>query len=350
MKKLISFIITVVFALSVFAEPQRIIFDTDMGNDIDDAIALAMLIEKHKSSDVNLLAVLINKDNPYAPVYADIIQNFYDFDCPIGIVKDGKTKDDGRFTRAVAELKKPNGKLLYPRTLCHTIPVPSASDVLREQLEASPDNSIVYVSIGFSTNIARFLEVPAQSGKISNLDLFTKKVKYLSIMAGEFKEKKDAKGFSEHKEYNVCTDVDSFRKMITICKTPIIFSGFEIGLATPYPQSNLKRDFPSPHPVSDAYAFYVKNINNGKHDRPSWDETAVLYALDNSTFDLSPKGTVYVDERGGTKFVPSENGLHQYLKFKNESDAPQKVIKGITDTTLKRTQRVNYKGSASHRR
>ena len=43
------------------AEPVRVIFDTDMGNDIDDAVALAMLHSFVSRGEAELLAVTVTK-------------------------------------------------------------------------------------------------------------------------------------------------------------------------------------------------------------------------------------------------------------------------------------------------
>ena len=55
MKSIFSaFLSLPLMALVLSAEPIRVVFDTDMGNDVDDAIALSMLINKHKSEDIKL--------------------------------------------------------------------------------------------------------------------------------------------------------------------------------------------------------------------------------------------------------------------------------------------------------
>lgn len=65
--KFFAFVFAAVFAVFSMAAPQRVIFDTDMGNDVDDALALAMLYDYQKSGQADLAAVLLNKDNPCAP-------------------------------------------------------------------------------------------------------------------------------------------------------------------------------------------------------------------------------------------------------------------------------------------
>ena len=45
------------------ASPVRLTFDTDMGNDIDDALALAMIHALQNRGEAVLLAVTVTKDN-----------------------------------------------------------------------------------------------------------------------------------------------------------------------------------------------------------------------------------------------------------------------------------------------
>jgi hypothetical protein len=54
-------------------EPVRLILDTDMGNDIDDLFALAMIHALETRAEVNLLAVTITKDNRYAAPFISLV-------------------------------------------------------------------------------------------------------------------------------------------------------------------------------------------------------------------------------------------------------------------------------------
>jgi hypothetical protein len=51
------------------------------------------------------------------------------------------------------------------------------------------------------------------------------------------------------------------------------------------------------------------------YDRPTWDLTAVLYAVrpDGKYFSLSAPGKVSVDDKGVTHFAESAEGRHRYL-------------------------------------
>jgi inosine-uridine nucleoside N-ribohydrolase len=281
------------------AEPVRVIFDTDMGNDVDDALALGMLHALESRGEARILAVTITKDNIWSAIFVDLLDRFYGRPgIPIGIVKDGKTKDDGSYTRAVAETRRPDGALLYPRALTPASEVPGAQDVLRRVLTEQPDASVVVVQTGFSTNLARLLASPGGT------DLVKRKVHLLVVMAARFTD--------TVAEYNIVNDVPAARKLFAEWPTPIIVSPWEAGDAAKYPAARLETDFAglNHHPLADAYRAYQKM----PYDEPLWDPTAALYAVRPAGryFDLSPAGRVAVDETGTTRFLPG-SGRSQVL-------------------------------------
>src|SRR5205085_10721966 len=76
------------------ADPVRLILDTDIGNDVDDALALAMIHALQNRAEVRLVAVTITKDNRYAAPFVDLVNTFYGCpDIPIGVVHNGKTRE-----------------------------------------------------------------------------------------------------------------------------------------------------------------------------------------------------------------------------------------------------------------
>src|SRR5712692_10914421 len=92
------------------AEPVRVIFDTDMGNDIDDALALAMLHALESRGEAKLIAVTLTKDNPWAPVYVDLVNTFYGrAHIPVGIVKGGVTPENAPMIQVPAERRRADG-------------------------------------------------------------------------------------------------------------------------------------------------------------------------------------------------------------------------------------------------
>lgn len=282
-------------------EPTRIIYDTDMGNDVDDALALAVIHALESRGECDLLAVTITKDHDECAPYIDAVNTFYGRgDIPIGRVRDGKTPKESKFTKVAAG--HPHD--LKPGT------APDAVAVLRETLAGQPDESVVIAQVGFSTNLARLLDSKADAhSDLDGMALVKKKVKLISIMAGAF-EPIDGK---THREYNVVIDVPSAQALASRWPTPIIWSGYEIGLAIRYPAASIEQDYGyvESHPIQESYQLYSPT----PHERPTWDLTSVLWAVrpDRGYFDLSEPGIVTVDDEGVTTFEKNEAGKHRFL-------------------------------------
>ncbi|GHT45259.1 nucleoside hydrolase [Planctomycetales bacterium] len=289
------------------AEPVRFIFDTDIGNDIDDTMALAVIHALQNRAECELLAVTVTKDNRYAAPMAAVVNQFYGrLNIPIAIVKNGPAKEDGSYNRQVLELKDDAGNPRYSYTLPPVDQLPEAVSYLRKRLAAEPDGSVVLVQVGFFTNFARLLETPGDDiSPLTGKELIAKKVRLLSLMASNI---------NGNKEYNVDQDIPSAKKMIAEWPTEMVFSGFEIGAAVQYPAKSMQDDYNyvKYHPVKDAYRFYKGSLDK---NTPAFDLTSVLYAVrpDRGYFDLSPKGTVKVNDDGTTTFEKSEDGKHRFL-------------------------------------
>lgn len=72
--------------------PVKVIFDTDMGNDIDDALALDMLYKYADEGRITLLGITSNKEeHPASVEYIDILNTFYGYpDIPVGRIREGR--------------------------------------------------------------------------------------------------------------------------------------------------------------------------------------------------------------------------------------------------------------------
>ncbi len=287
------------------AAPVRLIFDTDMGNDVDDAVALAMIHALESRGEAKLLAVTVTKDDQWAAPFIDAMNTFYGRgDIPIGVVRNGKTPEDAKMIRVPASRTRPDHSFVYPHDLTDGKDAPEATNLLRRVLSKEKDGAVVIVQVGFSTNLARLLDSAADDASpLSGRALVKRKVRLLSMMGGAFPEGKP--------EYNIETDIPSARKLFAEWPTRIVASGYEIGNQVVYPASSILKDYgyAADHPLAESYREYMKM----PYDRPMWDPTATLYAVRASSFSLSPRGTITVDESGRTHFAVDAHGLHQYL-------------------------------------
>jgi inosine-uridine nucleoside N-ribohydrolase len=308
-----SLLIGLTFSATAGTVP--LIFDTDMGNDVDDALALGLIHAFQRRGDCRLIAVTLSKDHRYAAPFVDLVNTFYGCgEIPIGVVRGGVTLGKGDYLRQLA-CAEDDGQPRYPHKLREGSEATEATALLRRALAAQADGSVVIVQAGFSTNLARLLD--SKPDDVSPLDgktLARRKVRLLSAMAGNFAP---APG-ERFKDFNLATDVASAKKVFQQWPTPIVVSGFEVGNAILYPHRSIEQDYRyvPHHPLAEAYKLYMKM----PYDRPTWDLTSVLYAirLDKSSFGLSGPGRVLVEDDGVTRFQAEKGGLHRYLTVSRE--------------------------------
>lgn len=317
MKRLVLFALAMInSSVLVHAQtnPVPLIFDTDIGNDCDDVLAMGVMHSLQSRGHCRLIAVTITKDHEQCAAFTDAVNTFYGRgDIPIGVCHSGITPQQSRFTVLAAATD--NGMDRFPHDLRSGKDAPDAVTVLRKALAAEADGSVIIAQVGFSTNLANLLKSPADAiSPMTGRELATKKVKLLSVMAGAFTPING----KEHLEYNVVEDIPSAKILAAEWPTPIVYSGFEIGLAIPYPAVSIERDYNyvPHHPLKESYVLYEPP----PHNRPTWDLTSVLYAVfpDRGYFGVSAVGSVTVDDRGATIYAASENGLHRYLTLTPE--------------------------------
>jgi inosine-uridine nucleoside N-ribohydrolase len=269
---------------------RPVIFDTDMGNDIDDALALALLHALTDRGECELIGVTLTNAHPAAVPYVRMVNRFYGRpDLAVGAaireLKGGA--QDGYMKAALQAMRATTTGTAEP-----------APAVLRRLLSDAREKVII-VQTGFSTNLAALLESPGGAALVKD------KVALVVAMAGNFVEPEP--------EYNVRVDVDSARAVFERWPGPIVFSGFEIGRALRYPGAAIARDFSwaRPHPIAESYRAYQKM----PYDRPTWDLTAALEAVrPERYFGLSQRGSVAVGANGATRFTAG-GGDRRYLRL-----------------------------------
>ena len=281
------------------AAPLRVIFATDMGNDVDDPLALDMLYKAVDRGEIILRGILSSKDTEFSPRYIDMMNTWYGYpEIPVGRVRDGVVLKRDDYARAVCE----SG--LFPRSRRdrdYGDPV----TLYRRLLAESPDSSVVVVSVGFSTNLGRLLESRGDRySPLDGIELVKRKVKFCSVMGGSFGDKPRA-------EYNIVNDIPNAKRLFALCPVPVAVVSLELGKTVNYPGASVETDFAwaGKHPMVEGYKAYRKM----PYDRPTWDMMSVLYVLRPEMFGVSEPGIICVDDQGYTYFTPTPRGKHTVL-------------------------------------
>lgn len=292
-------------------EPVKIIFDTDIGPDYDDAGALAMLHAFADNGEADILATMAsNQHDLVAPVISLINTYFGRPNIPIGVPKDTSS------VNITSSNDWPEIILTqYPYSIPSNTEAPDAIPLYREILSQEADQSVTIVTVGFLTNMANLLKSgPDAYSTLGGKELVQQKVNKLVVMGGKF---------PEGMEFNFQLDSSATQNLVENWPTQIIFSGFEIGEKILTGDKLVTRDFEN-NPIKDIYQY---NFEKEDADaRMSWDQTAVLVAVRGvyPYFDLKP-GYCLVDENGFNHWADSTL-RHRYLIKKMPFQAVEDTI------------------------
>lgn len=320
---------------SVEQKGAAVIFDTDLGIDVDDAGALVVLHALADRGEARILATVANVHDPYAAAALDAINTYYGRpDIPVG-----------RNARAQYAVATPYWRSPAPRFvqgLAERFPhdtgasPPSAVSVYRRALASQPDGSVTIISVGFMQNLADLLA--SQGDRYSTLDgaaLVKRKVKVLVAMAGSYPGSHRDLYLQGGREM----DPSPAMKVLTAWPTTTVFTPGNVcgGFVTGH---TLAQRTPDSNPVRAAYTLFFGKEGVG---RSSWDLCTVLYAVrglsypgDGSYFGLSRRETLHLSVEGVSEWRAPNDGRHKRLTRIMETAALQSRLEALMTTPPQR--------------
>lgn len=320
-----------IFALSLLGPPlpaqakppTKIIFDTDMDSDCDDAAALAMLHALADRGEIELLCTMISAKHPWSAACTDAINTYFGRpDLPLGVPK-GKAgvQQGSRYAEKIAKE--------FPHDCPIGEKVPDATLQYRKILAAQPDGSVTIVTVGDLTNLRYLIESPADA--ISPLDgrqLVKQKVAHWVCMGSRYPADLDPNKWGNFKP-----DAESTVKAIAAWPTLITFTGggkFAEMVAT----GKRLDEVPSDNPVRRVYEHYFGGKVKNRH---SADQITVLVAArgTGSPWKLVTEGHNHIFPNGTHEWRSEENNPnHQYISALAEGVDPQEVIDTLDELIL----------------
>lgn len=300
-------------------QPVKIIFDTDMGPDYDDVGAITILHALADKGECEILATMASDGYPtIAPTIEVFNRYFKKPGIPIGVpgpdAPNFSCPNHWNDSLVVNYLPKPKTNKDYP----------SATEVYRKVLSAQKDNSVVIVTVGFMSNLADLLKSgPDQYSKLSGKELVAKKVSKWVAMAG---------GFPQFSEFNVNQHAKASVYVFENWPTPILFSGFEIGVNIMTGNKVASRGTKG-SPVQWAYQYCLSTYEGKQsQNRNSWDHTAVLCAVRNPEkyFYVINNGTFVCNADGSNTWNADKDSNHSFLVHKY----PYQTIADVLDDLM----------------
>ncbi len=300
-----------------------VIFDTDMGPDIDDALALALLHRYASLGKVEIAAVTVSRDSAMAARYIDVINTTYGRPTiPIGIYRGGtvsasQANNDG-FTQIAVN---------YPHDV-HLSPLQDGHLLMREVLANAAGRPVIIIQTGFSGTVSALMNSAADSSSsLTGRELIEANVDILGFMGGKFNG-------SSTPEFNIINDLGSAQNVIRNWPVDMVVSSWDLGARLFYPYAEGVRDIFTPsHPVRAAYEFRVLSWHRELDPNPpaefynmaSWDLTSVIQTIEPEQlyFKVGQPGTLSVSNNGFTVFSENSSGQHRMLFL---PDNPQRTI------------------------
>lgn len=303
-----KFFLLALLALPYLGAAQpRVIFDTDIDSDVDDVGALAMLLNMHKCNEIDLAAIIVTSDDPYAPLCVSAICNFYGLpNIPIGFLKgQAELKNHSRYTRQISEQ--------FSSSLDSHLQAEDGTALYRRILSQSKNNSVTIITVGHLSSLMRLLQsAPDGHSPLTGQQLAEKRVKQWYCMGGQYPSGKEA-NFYRPDPLSTYFTLQNWHK-------PVVFCGWEIGNKILTGGKRVKEALSEQHPVYQAYIHY-----NNFASRPSWDQLAVYLLSNDSASYIERIGSGYceVNEAGENHWVEGKKKgfKHSYIRLKNESDA-----------------------------
>lgn len=287
-------------------EKVKLILDTDIGCDCDDAGAMAVM---HRLADLGLceiLAVTHCTSRLNGVQCIDAINRFYGRgEIPVGICGKLEFLNGPGYDSFAGEVGRG-----FPNRFQAGGRVMDAVKLLRQTLAGQPDHSVTLVAIGPLINLGGLLDSgPDDFSPLSGRDLAAQKLRLTVIMGGCFDQT-----VMDGPEWNIAQDVPAAQKVSEQWPVPLVYAPFEAG-AVIKTGARLLAERDNRNPVRLSYALY------NDAPRESWDLLAVLFAVcgEDGLFTLSPAGTVVFAENGVSKLVPGKD-RDRYLMLTEQTE------------------------------
>ena len=320
----------------------KILFDTDIGGDCDDAGAMAVMHELANRGECEILAITHCCAGPYNAGCIDAIDRYFGRpDIPVGVFHPEDrviTQWRDVYARSVAER--------FPNRFSDGTKCPGTVEVMRRTLAAAGDGEVTLVVTGSLYSMRRLLEsAPDRESPLSGAELIRRKICRTVIMGGRFHDQWPesivlGEGYVVDAEFNIACDIPAAQKVCDQWPGELIFCSYEIGLAL-HTGVRLQTHANPENPVRAAYEVWGQQ--GGEVGRESWDLATMLYAVrpDAGYWKLHEYGRVRTADNGVTTWEKDPSVRHTYLV----ENAPLEEIRRILDEFLDADERRRDKSA-----
>ncbi len=328
MKKYISLLFLIGLFSNVLAQSphkQKIIFDCDLGDDIDDAYALALLLTLQDQFEIIGITACYGRTEDRALLAKKFLQETGQTHIPVFTGRNTANSslranwyaDQFYWSKGFVPKSPRNQKksIQNQRGIRLSSKQPkaiTAADFILQQLNQFP-NEIIIFSVGPVTNLADVLQ------KDSNA---LKKAKKIVAMFGSFFVGYNGKAPIQA-EWNVICDIPSAQKFVQ-SGANIIYAGLDVTAMVKLEKSNreklLQRQSPLTNALCGLYVLW------GQETPTLFDPVAIGMVMDPDLFKMT-KAHIFVDDKGFTRIDPTKPPNAEIGQEINANLFIEKIIK-----------------------
>jgi hypothetical protein len=294
--------------------PVKIILDTDMGSDCDDAGALALL---HVYADKGLAEIVgciySSGKVPYGAGIIEAINIYYGKpDIPIGAYYGNEVGDP--VDKMNAE-KLANDTAAFGNKIIHNTDTDEQTRLNRKLLTRADDNSIVYVTIGHTKGLHELLvSTPDDISPLSGFDLVSKKLKSW-VALGALNARNDENNFV--KDWNFTANNTAPYTDYLVNNFPVTIYFIDAGNEVMTGKTLINT--PEGNIVRRVYEEWLWNTSQRTLDRqrPSWDLAAVYFAVfgEGDFLENTGSGLLEFDMGKGSRWKEDNNNNNNTNQF-----------------------------------
>lgn len=311
----------------------KVILDTDMGSDCDDAGALALLNEYRSRGKAEILGVIYSSGAvPYGTGVIDAINRYYGHhDIPVGANYDPSVGDP--VDKMQTEKLSKDTAAFGNRYIENTDAVEQTA-LNRRLLAGAPDTSVVYVTIGHTRGLYDLLvSEPDSISDLPGRELVIRKIDRW-IALGALNALNEEGYYSRDWNFFFNGTVEYTKYLVDHFPRPVFFvdGGRHVMTGKSLIHS------PGGNIVRTAYRDWLWNVEQKTllDQRPSWDLVAVYYAVENPEkyFQTLNNGYLDFDIRKGCRWIEKDTlTQHHYVLQKpgfekDIADYLNQMIKG----------------------
>lgn len=258
-------------------QPMRVIFDTDMGSDCDDAGALAILHVYADRGLVDILGCVYSSGKvPYGAAVVEAINIHYGRSrIPVGAAHDDAVGDP--VDKMTAE-KLARDQAAFGNRIVHNRDAEEMTALNRRLLAAQPDRSVTYLTVGHTKGLHDLLvSKPDAHSPLNGHDLLKRKVRRW-VALGALGANNSERRFTKDWNFYFNGTAPYTKHLMENLPVPAFYvDGGEDVLTG----KGLKATPPG-NIVRTAYRDWLWNYEKKTLDdqRPSWDLVAVYYAVE----------------------------------------------------------------------